>query len=135
MARNGQLRSVDGLIAPAVAETLRNLPQKPEDAAARRLAERYARDLDDAAVVSATVTKALRELLHLDVEGAVELHDRFLTLATRIEETAVLASIGPKLLAVLESLGATPRARALTAKGGGSGAGTGKLGALRAAQG
>ncbi|HEX7038674.1 MAG TPA: hypothetical protein VF202_01015 [Trueperaceae bacterium] len=47
-----------------------------------------------------------------------------------------LNDLGPKLLAVLESLGATPRARAALQKGGagGQGQGQGKLAAIRAAR-
>lgn len=129
MARN--LRPADHLIAPAVAETIEALDTTKADAGAVRLAKRYARDLDDAAVISATLTKALRDLLALNPD----LHDRFLTLATRIEETAVLASIGPKLLAALESLGATPAARARLTGGGAPGGGDSRLQQMRNARG
>lgn len=44
-----------------------------------------------------------------------------------------LDALGPKLLTALESLGATPRARAAIRKGA-AGAGHGKLAALRAAR-
>ena len=70
------LRDASRLIAPAVAETVAALTTSPEDAAAIRLAETYARMLDAS------------------------------------DDPDILAAIGPKLLAVLESLGATPRARA-----------------------
>ena len=92
----------------AVAAALRELATTPPDAAAVALARRYARDIDQAQLLTAQTTKALRDLAALDVD----LHDRLLTLATRIEATAVLALLGPKLLAVLTELGMTPRARA-----------------------
>jgi hypothetical protein len=125
------LRPTDRLVVPALAETLAALNLGEVDKAAVRLAQRYARELDDAALISAKLTKALRELAAVDVD----LHDRFLTLAVRIEESAVAASIGPKLLAVLESLGATPAARSRLEKGGVPDAGTSRLAALREARG
>lgn len=120
-------------IGKALSTSLKAVQLRPEDQAARALAERYARDLDEAAVVSANLTKAMRDLLAIDPA----LHDRFLTLATRIEGTAVLAAIGPKLLAALEQLGMTPAARAAvtgkTGVGGGKsdGASRSKLDELR----
>jgi hypothetical protein len=70
------LRDSAELLAPAVAETIAALELKPEDAAAVKLAERYAAAIDN------------------DGEGDA------------------LDRLGPKLHAVLESLGATPAARA-----------------------
>ncbi len=94
-----KLRSADTLIAPAVAETIKQLTLGPEDAAAVRLAERYAAAIDAAP-------------------------------ATEQQET--LDKLGPKLLAALESLGATPKARAaLKTQPAGTG---GRLEALRAAR-
>ncbi len=43
-----RLRDADDLLAPAVAETIRHLTLGPADAAAVRLAERYAAAIDDA---------------------------------------------------------------------------------------
>lgn len=102
-------------IGAALEKALRGVQTRPEDAAAVELARRYAADLDEAAVVAATLAKTLRELLSV----SPDLHDRLLTLAVRIEDTAVLASLGPKLLAALEQLGMTPRARAAVAGRGG----------------
>lgn len=54
--------------------------------------------------------------------------------ATLIDELpAALPDIGPKLLACLEALGASPRARAAISKGGPTG-GSGKLARLREAR-
>jgi len=50
------------------------------------------------------------------------------------DEAKVWNDLGPKLLAVLESLGATPRARALAAKGGATRAES-RLAAIRSARG
>ena len=71
------LVSSDQLVEAAVAETIDALTLAPEDAAATRLARRYAAAIDAAE----------------DPQEAME-------------------KLGPKLLAVLEALGATPRSRA-----------------------
>lgn len=94
----GRLRSVDGMLAPAVAEMLTQLDLAAEDVAAARLARQYAAAIDAAG-----------------------------------EPGEALDKLGPKLLACLEALGATPRSRAAIKKGG-AGAGQGKLAALRAAR-
>ncbi|MEH1013057.1 hypothetical protein V6U90_08090 [Micromonospora sp. CPCC 206060] len=101
VAGSGRLRSADALISPDVAETVAKLPDlTPADAAAVKLARRYAAAIDEA-----------------DPEAAAE----------------VLDKLGPKLLAALEALGATPRSRAAR-KGGASGPGRGKLAAIREAR-
>ncbi len=97
MAAKAQLRSVDGLLAPAVAEMLTTLDLSPEDAAAARLAKKYAEAIDDG-------------------------------------DAETLEKIGPKLLAALESLGGTPKARSLIKKGGAASGGQGKIQAIRAAR-
>jgi hypothetical protein len=60
------------------------------------------------------------------------------TYATAIDDADnpqhALDQLGPKLLAVLEQLGATPKARAQIMKGTSSGENPGKLAALRAAR-
>ena len=71
--------SAPDTLAEALAEALRSVPVRPEDAAVVALARCYA------AVVDAAATA---------------------------EAQAVLAELGPKLLAVLVELGMTPRARA-----------------------
>jgi hypothetical protein len=45
---DAHLRSADELLAPAIAETIASLDLKPEDAAAARVAERYAAVIDAA---------------------------------------------------------------------------------------
>lgn len=94
-----QLRSVDGMLGPAVSEMLRKLDLSPEDVAAARLAKKYAEAIDAAE----------------DPQEALE-------------------KLGHRLLAALESLGATPKARALIKKGGASNGGESKLAQLRAAR-
>lgn len=89
------------------------------DGATVALARRYARDLDDAAVVSVQAAKLIDELAGLLEPAQV---DRLRALAARIEETAVLGLLGPKLQVTLGELGLSPRSRTeMTGKGGGHG--------------
>lgn len=121
---NGRIRPADDLIRPAVAETLQNLPDDPtsaRDAAARRLAMRYADQLDEAALIAADL-----EDVEVDEDNAQLLY----ALRKRVEAHQVLLDLGPKLLAVLESLGATPKGRAAMGYRPSTGGG-GKLAALR----
>lgn len=100
----------------ALEAALRETRTAAADAAAVALARRYADDLDEAAVVSVAAGRWLRE-----VEGWMDpqLYERVRALLDRVEQTAVLALLGPKLAAVLAELGMTPRARAdVTRKGG-----------------
>lgn len=100
------------------------------DAATVALAKRYAHELDDAAVVSTAMTKALRQLARAEVD--TDLYDKFEGLAARIEAVHVAATVGPKLLAALEQLQLTPKARSAVVTGGGGGnAGPSKLDELR----
>lgn len=92
------LRDASELLGPAVAGTLAALTLKPEDAAAAKLAQRYAAAIDTA--------------------GA---------------PAEILDKLGPKLLAALESLGATPAARARLKEGRPASARPGGLAALRQA--
>lgn len=96
-------------VLTALHKALRDTTQVDRDAATVALAKRYARELDDAALISVATSKALAKLR--DVEGAGEIHDQLLALAARIEEAHVAALIGPKLLAALEQLHMTPGAR------------------------
>ena len=82
------LRDASELLWPAVAETLASLDLKPEDAAAKKLAQRYAQVIDG---------------LPDRGEGTSKYeHD----------QTWAMRWIGPLLLDVLTQLGATPAARA-----------------------
>lgn len=124
-----RLRPADDLIVPAVAEALSKVADlTPADVAARRLAARYAAAIDGAADLAALADQAAERLDSDDVTG----RQMLARLARQVEAQAVLDSLGPKLLAVLEALGATPRARA--ARKGGAGGGSnvpGKLAAIR----
>ncbi len=107
----------EALVSPSVAESLAKLTLSETDQAAAQLARVYAAAIDDAFEVA--------EQAKL-VEPRGEDDSRVLQgLLRRVEAQAVLGELGPKLLAVLESLGASPRARAaLRARGGGQGDGS-----------
>jgi hypothetical protein len=108
-----------GPVTWALEKALEHAGTGDRDAATVALARRYARDLDDASVVSTQAAKLLREL-----EGVLDdvQYDRVAALAARVEETAVLALLGPKLQVTLSELGMTPRARTeIAGKGGGNG--------------
>jgi len=107
------------------------------DRAATALARRFARDIDDAAVISTAADSVLRALARENVD--FKLYDRVAALLGRIEATAVLGQLGPKLLVTLTELGMTPKSRAdVTHKGGarndGGDAGKSRLAELRAAR-
>lgn len=95
----GNLQDADRTLTAAVALTLDALQLAPGDAAAKRLATRYAAAID-----------------------AAENH------------AEALDKLGPKLLATLEALGATPQARAKQAKGGATADAPDPLAALRKAR-
>lgn len=88
------LRDVSELLWPAVQETIAALGLGSEDAAARKLAQRYAQIIDG-----------------LPEQGSERSRD----------QAWGLRWIGPELLRTLDALGATPDARARIAKLTGSG--------------
>lgn len=81
MAGSRRLRPADVTVAASVSETVEALDLKPEDVTATRLAMKYAEAIDAAAT--------------LGMDTAAGALERF----------------GPKLLACLVELGATPKAR------------------------
>lgn len=119
-----RLRYVDDLLAPAVATTIAELELTDQDAAVVRLAERYAATIDDAAQIAAELD---------DMDYHEDTVKRVAALSRRVDAQAVIADLGPKLLACLEQLGATPAARSRL-KGGATGAGTNRLDAARQAR-
>jgi hypothetical protein len=101
----------DGPLTPAVAETLRALGQKPEDAALVQLVRHYAATIDQAAEIAEDAA-----LIEVEDEDQAK---RLAALQRRVERQAVLAELGPKLHAALAELGASPKSRAgMLGKGG-----------------
>lgn len=102
------------LLATVVRRALASIDDpSPKDAAAGALAVTYAKAIDEANVVAASLSKVLREVAELDGD----VYDRLLPLAVRIERTHVLATLGPKLLATMDALLITPKARSALQKG------------------
>lgn len=90
-----------------VAETVGKLTLAPEDVALAALAVEYARTIDRAAAIAADAAK---------VEVTEETADVLDALRKRVAAHAAVSDLGPKLLAALTALGATPRARAAVGK-------------------
>ena len=123
------LRDADELLAPAVAASVNALQLTDDrDATVVRLAERYAAQLDRAAELAAKADAI--ELDPDDRDGQLLLA----TLAAQVQAQQALATLGPKLLAALQALQATPAARAKRKGGGGDRAGPNRLTELRAAR-
>lgn len=120
------LQSADRLLAPAVTAALDVIELEGEDIAARKLAERYAREIDQADAAAAHAERVLRA-----VGDDPELHELVSALKAKLSARVAVSDLGPKLLAVLDSLGATPKARAARKGGAAGGKKPGKLQALR----
>lgn len=122
--------SADSLVLPAVQATLRALELADEDVAAARLAEAYARQVDDAHWVEVAADRILRKV-QKDPDDDGDLFAEVQALRNKVAAQAVLAMLGPKLHDVLTSLGATPKARASLPRGGAA-RGTSKLATFNA---
>jgi hypothetical protein len=105
----------------SVRETLETLPLRPEDAGLRVLALRYARVIEESRALAEAAAA-----LPYDPDTAVQVA----RIRDRLAAHAVMSDLGPKLLAALDALGATPKARAAAGKPPPPGA-TSRLAALR----
>ncbi len=115
---SGFLRDAGRLLAPAVAEALDALPAESltaADVAVARLARASARTIDEAAVTYQIAMELLDELAGVDEDYGG--YRRIERTVKAIEHAEILANLGPKLLAALQQLGATPAARAAQAGG------------------
>ncbi|SDU42483.1 terminase small subunit [Jiangella alkaliphila] len=125
-----RLTPADDLLAPAIDETIAKLEPDDVDAGVVQLARRYAALVDDAREAAALAD---------DLADRIDPED-FTTgqmvarLGAKVQAQTVLAELGPKLLAALEQLGATPAARAKLRGGGAPVAGPNRLAALRQAR-
>lgn len=120
------LASTDRQLTPSVLAALDGLELADEDVAVARLAEHYAREIDRADVIAAQADRVLRE-----IDGDEEAAELVAALRAKLGARSALESLGPKLLAALESLGASPKARAAVRKGGAVGGSSGKLAKFR----
>lgn len=96
-----------GELENRVREALENLELKPEDAGVQAIALQYARTVDEARELAEAAAQ-----MPYDPDTAVMVA----RLRQRVEAHTVMADLGPKLLAALESLGASPKARAVLGK-------------------
>lgn len=110
-------------LSRAVSAAISELTLGKRDAAAAALAKRYAALID-----RAEETAAELDALRPDDESTADAVRR---LRARVDSQAVASDLGPKLLAALAALGATPQARAAALKGGVTGGPT-RLDVLRA---
>jgi hypothetical protein len=102
-------------MAAAVAAALETAPTLERDQAAVELAKRYATLIDDSAVAAKyrSPLQAVRAWLPRDEPKVLEAYNK---IADALSEHSVASDLGPKLLAVLTSLGMTAAGR--SAKGG-----------------
>lgn len=127
------LQDVKDLLATQVRETLAALPLGDEDQAAAALAVEYAKQIDSAEAAAKIADRAIKTLMQDDVDDKD--HEKYVyALAAKVEAATLLTQLGPKLLAVLESLGATPAARARLKGGKPANAAPTKLQGLRASR-
>lgn len=123
------LQPADRLLAPAVTQALGAIELEAEDVAAQKLAERYAREIDQADAAAAHADKVLRAF---SADADPDLFELVKALKAKLSARVAVSDLGPKLLAALDSLGATPKARAQRKGGAAGGKTNSKLAALRA---
>lgn len=99
--------SAAGTMLAGVRATLDKLELRPEDEALKVLAAEYAATMDKAAAIAARLAK-----LPPDEDTAEELQ----RLKQRVSAQVTMSDLGPKLLAALDALGATPKARSAAGK-------------------
>ena len=102
----GKLQDAADLLAPAVDAALGALVLAREDHAAAQLARAYARQIDEALRAEFLARQALEQTEDPMARAYIQ------ELAAKVAAKELFDRLGPKLLAVLESLGATPAARA-----------------------
>ena len=104
------------MLSQVVTDALAAQPAENRDAATAELARTYAR-LIDAAAPAAKYTAALDWLAHQGAEDRdADKHIRTITAA--LAAHSVASDLGPKLLAALEALQMSPRARSAVQRGG-----------------
>lgn len=108
------LRDASELLAPAVTAAISALTLTDADTATVKLAQRYADAIDQAAIAQELADRALDRIDAGDLNARLYVQ----ALAAKVEAKELLDKLGPKLLAVLEALGATPAARAAIARKG-----------------
>lgn len=98
-------------VRAAVDTTLAAIEPPDKDAAAAKLAQKYATALDEAKAIERTADKVLSDVMDEDPSN-VDLIDEVKALRNKLVARAALVAIGQRLEAVLNDLGATPASRA-----------------------
>lgn len=110
------LGRMTGPLESAVVQALGAVVLAPADQGTTALAREYAR-LMDAAAPAAKYTAALDWLAHQGA-GDRDADKHIRTITNALAAHSVASDLGPKLLAALEALQMSPRARAVVQKGG-----------------
>jgi len=115
------MMSVSQSVRAAVDTTLAAIEPPDKDAAAAKLAQKYADALDEAKAIERAADKVLERVIRGGVDGVsddlgeverADLLDEVKALRNKLVARAALVAIGQRLEAVLNDLGATPSARA-----------------------
>lgn len=112
MADPRGLQDADRHLTPAVLGTLQALDLQERDLAAAKLAETYARAIDQAKTAEAWADSVLRK-----VDRDSDLGDEVHALKVKLAAKVALSDLGPKLAGLLGELGGTPRGRSAIGKG------------------
>lgn len=119
-----------------VEATLAALELDDSDKAAAELARTYANQIDQAAAIRAKADKLVRDVIRNGALPGDTILERVDALQAKLSERDCIDKIGRDLAALLDALGATPKARAALGKKTGHGGrqappGTGALHKLR----
>lgn len=103
-------------VRAALDEALRAEPRAGQDAAAVAAAHLFA-DLIDQAVMRRTYARAVAAVEHAARSQDFAMPDEWETITAALAQHSVASDLGPKLLAALDALLLSPRARAAAQKG------------------
>lgn len=95
-------------LAPAVVEVVKALNLKPEDLVLGVLAEQYAEAIDEMATAAERAGLMIEWDVFADEDG---FREQLWALQKTVQWKNTLVSLGPRLLATLEAMGASPKAR------------------------
>jgi hypothetical protein len=104
------------LLITAITATFAQLDLGDDDAAAVKLAEKYAVALDEARAIDRAANRVLLRVEH-DAPADADLHDEVAALRQKLSARTALVAIGARLESLLNDLGATPAGRAKAARG------------------
>jgi hypothetical protein len=112
------VQSADRLLLPEAERTLAALDDSPVDAAARRMLTVYARQIDDAKRAETHADAVLRRAAKAGADET--LLEQISALRLKLAARTAVSDVGPKFVALLAELKATPAARAKLARNAGA---------------